>query len=305
MKPPRIVPTNFNLDNARPPYPDYPYFAGAKEYPFRARATVFDIVNAWWLIEAATLSYSEPDLVTRRFKEAGLDQVKHFGRNHTECYVANNVDAAIVAFRGTESRGIGEGSARPDFTNVITDIRTDARLKLVDSGQGGKVHQGFKEALDEVWPNLAVHLTGLNADGKKLWFTGHSLGAALATLAADRFGKVAGLYTFGSPRVGDDSFRDDFWVPTYRFLHNNDVVGRLPLPPLYVHVGELKYIDRNGSIHENSWWWERIVDRIAGNAAAFFNADGKLRLGFQGQLPDGIADHIPTLYATHIWNSLP
>jgi hypothetical protein len=305
MKERRPIPRDFNLNTARPPYPKYPYFSGAKAYPFRPHAVVFDLVNAWWLIEAATLAYSDPEFAVARFIEAKFDQVKYFSKNHTECYVAHNDAAAIVVFRGTESRGIGEGSATPDFTNVIQDIRTDAMIRLVDSGQGGKVHEGFKQALDKVWDRLEPHLAGLAQEGKKLWFTGHSLGAALATLAADRFGKVAGLYTFGSPRVGDPSFREDFWVPTYRFLNNNDIVGRVPTPPLYVHVGELKYIDRHGTIHENSWWWDRVVDGIAGSSAPFFNAEGKLRTGFNGLLPDAIVDHIPTLYATHIWNSLP
>jgi hypothetical protein len=304
VKQKRPVPTDFNLETARPPYPNHPYFSGAELYPFRPHATVFDLVNAWWLIEAATLAYSAPEFVAQRFREVKMD-VKTFAANNTECFVAQNAEAAMVVFRGTEIRGRDEQLPKFDFANVVADIRTDAMIKLVNSGQGGRVHRGFKDALDQIWNGLAGHLTQLASEGKKLWFTGHSLGAALATLAADRFGNVAGLYTFGSPRVGDSSFREDFWVPTYRFLHNNDIVGRVPLPPIYTHVGELKYIDHNGSIHENSWWWERIADQIAGGVASFFNSEGELRLGFRNRLPDSIADHIPTLYAIHIWNSLP
>src|SRR5687768_14902092 len=111
MKPRRPVPTDFNLDNARPPYPDYPYFSGAREYPFRAHARVFDLVNAWWLIEAATLSYSDREFVNQRFHQAGIRHVHHFEKNATECYVAHNDEAAMVVFRGTESRGHGEGSS--------------------------------------------------------------------------------------------------------------------------------------------------------------------------------------------------
>lgn len=305
MKSLRPVPDSFDLNSARPPYPNHPYFSGAKEHPFRANATVFDLVNAWWMIEAATLAYSDPDFATEHFRQAQFKQVKVFAKNHTECYVASDDRAAIVVFRGTESRGRAEGTPLVDFTNVVVDVQTDARLKLVESGQGGRVHSGFKTALDEIWQDLAPYLSSLGSSGKRLWFSGHSLGAALATLAADRYGDIAGLYTFGSPRVGDETFRNDFWVPTYRFLHNNDIVGRVPPPPLYVHVGELKYIDNTGRIHENSWWWERAADQITGRAASFFNAQGQLRTGFQGKIPDGIVDHIPTLYATHIWNSLP
>lgn len=301
----RPIPNDFNIENARPPYPDYPYFDGAEQNPFRANATVFDLVNAWWLIEAATLAYAELEFAKPRFQDAGMDKVEYVANGGTECYVAHNEEFAIVAFRGTEARALDEGSPGADFSNVVTDVVTDARIKLVDSGQGGKVHEGFKTGLDQVWDKLCPHLSSLAADGKKLWFTGHSLGAALATLAADRFGNVSGLYTYGSPRVGDESFAEDFWVPTYRFVNNNDVVGRVPPPPLFVHVGELKYIDHEGRIHDNASRLERLVDRIEGRVASIFNAVGNLRIGFKGNLSDGIVDHIPTCYATHIWNALP
>jgi hypothetical protein len=303
MKNKRPVATDFTFDTVRPPYPGHPYFLGAESHPFRGHATVFDIVNAWWMIEASTLVYSDADFISNRFRKVKM-KVQAFAKDHTECFVAHNAESAIVAFRGTESRGRGERLPNVDFSNVVEDVRTDAGIRLVESGQGGRVHEGFKKALDRVWDDLAVYLSKLTREGKALWFTGHSLGAALATLAADRFGDVAGLYTFGSPRVGDESFRSDFWVPTYRFLHNNDIVGRIPPSP-YVHVGELKYIDYKGRIHENSWWWDRFADQIAGGVASFFNADGKLRLGFGNRLPDGIVDHVPALYATHIWNNLP
>ncbi|MCA9453043.1 MAG: hypothetical protein KC584_10520, partial [Nitrospira sp.] len=72
------------------------------------------------------------------------------------------------------------------------------------------------------------YLDGLKEEkrDRTFWFTGHSLGAALATLAADRYGDVQGLYTFGSPLVGDEGFARDFYVSGYRFVNNNDVVAR-------------------------------------------------------------------------------
>lgn len=135
--------------------------------------------------------------------------------------------------------------------------------------------------------------------------TGHSQGAALATLAADRYGNVQGVYTFGSPRVGDIEFKADFFINTYRFVNNNDLVSRLPLAPIYYHVGELRYIDSNGLIHDNSSRWERWADEIQGQFRNLFNSFGQLRDGFSQIIPDQIRDHDPRLYAIHIWNNIP
>jgi triacylglycerol lipase len=294
-----------SLDKIAPPYPDYPYFQGHESRPFRHLTTMFDMQNAWWLIEAATLAYSEEDFVTPRFETAGLPEVRFFDGQHTDtqCYVANNDQFVIVAFRGTEIRKRPEA---PDFRNIATDIKTDANIWLVDSGQGGQVHQGFKKGLNELWDGegLRDYIANKDDGNRSIWFTGHSLGAALATLAAYRYGKVRGLYTFGSPRVGDTDFKNQFHISTYRFVNNNDIVARVPPPGRYCHVGELKYIDSRGRVRDNPSLWERTVDGVIGDALYLFNSLGQIRKGFAKVIPDAIVDHVPLLYATHIWNSI-
>ena len=64
------------------------------------------------------------------------------------------------------------------------------------------VHAGFQFALNSVWDRTSTLLEGYRAANPTapVFFTGHSLGAALATLAIARFrGGKAALYTFGSP----------------------------------------------------------------------------------------------------------
>jgi hypothetical protein len=278
--------------NIAPPYKDYAYFEGVKAYRFRYDAGVFDVVNAWWLIEAATLVYADEEFVRRAFQKAGLADVEVFSGESTQCFVASGPAFAIVAFRGTETR---RREGRTDFRDILADLGADADIRLIDSGQGGKVHQGFRGALDEVWENLLAALRRLRRRGRKLWMTGHSLGAAIATLAADRYGDIQGLYTFGSPRVGDAAFKDDFFVNTYRLVHNNDVVTKVPPAGLYVHVGELKYLDSRGVLHDNPGRWQRWTDAALGQTENIFNALGQVRHGFTELIPDGIKDHVPTL----------
>jgi triacylglycerol lipase len=274
-------------DSIRPPYRDYHYFQERETYPFRPRAEGFDMVNAWWVIEASTLAYGKAAFVREKFQHAGLPEIKFFSGNSTQCYVANNDEFLILVFRGSEIRG--------NFKNITEDWATNAQFVLVDSGQGGMVHQGFKTALDEVWEKkgLLDYLKTKDNSRRTFWFAGHSLGAALATLAALRYGQVRGLYTYGSPRVGDGDFKQAFSIPTYRFVNHDDVVTRVPLPPLYRHVGDMKYIDGEGFLrnHPEGGKIEEILSVLAACTDAI--------------IPSAIVDHVPTLYATHIWNNIP
>jgi triacylglycerol lipase len=286
----REVLPEITWDKIAPPYPDYSYFQGIETYPFRPHADGFDMVNAWWLIEASTLAYAGEDFAREKFHHAGLPEIAFFNGNSTQCYVANNDDFLILVFRGTEIR---RREDRSDFSNIIADLEIDAAIALVESEQGGKVHRGFKEALDEVWERLLDYLRSKENARRTAWFTGHSLGAALATLAARRYDQVRGLYTFGSPRVGDLAFKKDFLVPTYRFVNHDDIVTRVPPPLLYQHLGALKYIDGEGLLHDNP------VSEQTGNTLSVLAAC------FDALIPSALVDHVPTLYATHVWNNLP
>ena len=299
-KDPSLVLSEITWDSIIPPYPDYPYFDGARDYPFRHAETKFDMVNAWWLIESSTLAYAKEEFVSPRFYNAGLTEVKFFTGNSTQCFVANNEDFAIIVFRGTELR---RRTGATDWSNVIADIEADANIILTDSGQGGNVHKGFKDALDEVWKTegLFQYISSKDTPNRTIWFTGHSLGAALATLAASRYGKVHGLYTFGSPRVGDAAFKKNFRINTYRFVNNKDIVTRVPPPILYEHVGNLKYISSDGIVNDDPSIWDRMTDSKHGEISRILNSTG---LKDRGLVPDYIVDHVPTLYATHIWNNI-
>jgi triacylglycerol lipase len=290
------------LNNLAPPYLDYEYFKDCTQLPFRYESNIFDIVNAWWLIEAATLVYADKEFATEKFKQnAGFQEVEYFDSEATQCYVASNEKSAIVTFRGSEAR-LREGDSSVGY--IFADWMANFNFAPEPWEQGGNVHRGFKGALDEVWDDLEDHISNLQKHNRKIWMTGHSLGAALATLAADRFGNVQGLYTYGSPRVGDRNFKDDFNVNAYRFVNNSDIVTKVPPAAMYLHVGELKYIDSEGTIHDNTNRWERWTDEIQGQFKNIFNAIGQTRKGFTEVLLEPIVDHVPTRYAIHIWNNI-
>jgi hypothetical protein len=79
-----------------------------------------------------------------------------------------------------------------------------------------------------------------------IYIAGHSQGGALAQIAAAvvESDQVAACYTFGSPRVGNLYF--DLWVkvPSYRVMNYADIVPTMPLPVIYRHSGDARYIPR-------------------------------------------------------------
>jgi len=283
------------------PYIDYNYFLDVNKYGFQFNDTSFNLTNAWWLAEVSTLVYASKDFVRSQFRKAGLPEVKYFENNSTQCYLANNDKFAIVAFRGSE---IWKRKEAFDLKEMFAELNTNVDIWLTDWQQGGKVHRGFKQALDEVWPDLLPYIRGLHNKGCKIWITGHSLGGALATLFASQYNNAQGVYTFGSPRVGNKVFKENFEVKIYRFVNNDDIVPWVPPPGKYVHVGELKFIDSHGIIKDTIIENELSVDYSREDQYGLEATDQQAKNTFQGFVPAPFRDHVPLLYAIHIWNNV-
>ena len=143
---------------------------------------------------------------------------------------------AVLSFRGTDK-------------DDPSDLSDDFNALPQPWPAGGNVHSGFAKALLDVWQGVdaALHLIG----DYGLLFTGHSLGASMATLAASLL-KPKSLYTFGSPRVGNLAFAYPLKsLDNHRYVDCCDLVARLPPVVLdYAHLpGNLYYIDRNRAVH--------------------------------------------------------
>ena len=171
---------------------------------------------------------------------------------------------------------------------------SDVKARQI-KGPVGRVHRGFDGALNKVWPDVTNYVRSIRKKNQKLWYTGHSLGAALATLAAARWRlvegvPVQGLYTFGHPRTGNKEFAEslDSALPglVYRFVNNNDVVPRVPMRKMgYQHVGRFVYFTAKGTITNRISVWQRRLDRVKGRISD---------LGKPGT--DGVKDHDMSRY---------
>jgi len=224
----------------------------------------FSKQDARILVELARLSYRDPsDVRTFVDNAPNWDLAKKFNdkATGTQAYLFETADAAVVAFRGTE-------------TDQRKDLLTDAKIGLVKGHlHTGKVHRGFHRALDSIWAKVEPALNSASSQNKHCYFTGHSLGGALAVLAAARFDKTSGVYTFGQPRVGDEVFctaYDSANGPgkrTYRFVNQNDIIPRVP-PRLagFEHVGTQVYFDEAGNHVTKKSIIQRLSNMLDGAA---------------------------------------
>lgn len=192
-------------------------------FGFEESAEDHSLPNALTLADFSHLAYFGPAYVEKQLGLWGYE-IFHWiedEKTDTQVFVTGNESQLIVCFRGTSSG---------------TDALVDARFLKTDAfGGRGRVHRGFQGALDSVWSRLQAVVAPL-VPSRKLFICGHSLGAALAQLAAHRFAlgahPVSGVYVYGSPRVGNRDFMDAYnellEEKTFLHINNKDIVAQIP-----------------------------------------------------------------------------
>jgi|SRR4051812_6555739 len=190
---------------------------------------------------------------------------------------------AYLAFRGTQ----------PDSLKDIFYV--NARFKLIARPGGGRVHKGFLAAFATLRDQIARWLA--SAGGGRLVVTGHSLGAALATVMAADYPR-AELVAFGSPRVGDRAFAALFAGRIVRrYVDCTDVVDGVP-PGLidYAHLDGMRYIDRFGRVRLTPPG-EDEIERDRSNANWVYRVRCA-PLFWRNALKRSFADHAPINYVS-------
>ncbi|KAK6747650.1 hypothetical protein RB195_000693 [Necator americanus] len=145
--------------------------------------------------------------------------------------VLHNHTAIVVSFRGT--------------THLLHLIEESFKVvveKNVEWPYGGMVSKYFRDAFMDIWSSgmeLDVKLLRAKFPNYEVWLTGHSLGGALASLAAHWIvgskiidGSKIKLVTLGQPRIGDKMFARNHSAAidySFRIVHWRDVIPQLPL----------------------------------------------------------------------------
>ena len=121
----------------------------------------------------AKIAYYKEKKAASQAKKLGFTTTEFYNRDGAQAYRFMNTKDIVIACRGTE----------PTEWN---DIAADLKAIPVMAETVSRVHQGFKEEVDELWPMVLEDLQRTVNQEKTIWFCGHSLGAAMATIMASR-----------------------------------------------------------------------------------------------------------------------
>lgn len=282
----------------------------------------------------AGYAYSEQDTVAMMMARLGLqdnrclkiDQTVDAMFIRSTAYVVQSQcgRVVVVCYRGTEPANV---------INWLTDVDVNPEKIAFTFGQTQKrydVHGGFYRNV-RATRHEVIHALQRASQGRSvlesgepvpnamqaLYFTGHSLGGAMATLLglmvmqepayAPIFGKLKGIYTYGAPMIGDDALaaacqEDPFLsARVIRHVFGRDVVPELPPKASgeFAHFGVERHFERHGG--EGRWITREKASsqlsnllELSGAALAFFAQQIKSLRQFPFQ--HSIYDHGPQHY---------
>ena len=230
--------------------------------------------------ELSMIAYLPESEVKKAADQLNFHTLIFYDRDGSQAYSFINDTDHVVACRGTEPN---------EWNDVKADL--DAATALAETI--GRVHRGFKREVDDIWPIIEK---SLQDNTKNLWFTGHSLGGAMATICAGRCmlshikSNPAQLITFGSPRVGNKRYINFVKVNHIRWVNNNDIVTKVPPAWLgYRHTGDEHYLNNEGKLKQLN-----IIQRRK-------DAWRGLVRGLKNQKLDHFSDHLIDRYVDHIY----
>ena len=209
----------------------------------RMKEQLTDYGRAVVAAKLSAIAYKNEKPAITAAKKLGFKWVKLISRDGAEVLVAKDRNDIWFAFRGTEP-------------SKLNDVMADLNVIKNAAKAGGRVHSGFQQEVNDLWMDILKELEHNDQlkVRKDVYMTGHSLGAAMATIAATRY-QPHELFTFGSPRVGGPRFIKNIKCPHYRFMNNNDIVCRIPPAWLgFRHHGEMIYFNCNGERQAKPSW---------------------------------------------------
>lgn len=209
------------------------------------------------MLDLAMMAYSDTP-TSNIFTKVLSINCKEIG---VQYFMGKKDNTLLISFRGTDS---------------LKDWKTDfkfwkKRIPYGNSQSKIRVHSGFIDAYQDECVRDQIHKV-ITDNISSIYVTGHSLGAALATLCAldlqynfpDKFYEVT---LFGCPRVGNKAFSKSYnkrLIKTIRIENGNDIVTKIP-PPIFgfrhigirLHIGKMRsFLFTSSSAHKVENYYE-------------------------------------------------
>jgi len=277
---------------------------------------------------AAKLAYEEESVIKYFCQKWNMtSQFLNFHAQGIAAFIMQDQQNIVLSFRGTEMLDLKEWSI--DFRVAFVPMTAHAS-DGASSGKSAKkplvlAHSGFLTALglqvsseaNSPFEKIYGILVQMLAKApRKLWITGHSLGASLSSiftaqlvLDADTalLSNLAGVYTYGQPRCGNEEYIKLFVDLEKRGLviravNKKDVVTTVPTKVLaYRHHGCKIDIISDTSL---MFWYNGDTVKIARVAVHGEKKDPQKSYALKKVvlllMPDSVEDHYPSHYVRNI-----
>ena len=175
-------------------------------------------------------------------------KAKRISRGVNSVLIGKNLDGVIVAFRGTQT------------SNPLDWIQNAGLLLRAFPDMPGRVHSGFYYAMKSLLKVVIYEVKEMlkTSSVKKIYFTGHSKGGALASLSAIMFQldpslpNVTSVTTFASVKFADSEFRNmyDAVINQTSFENYLDIIPFLPPSASTMEAMDDDMIDM---LNDNLW----------------------------------------------------
>lgn len=222
----------------------------------------YDPETALSLAVACHVAYENPTAAVKDtvakwgFPDVDFVGVKKGKDIDTHCFVMANDKDVVVVFRGSNS-----------IENWLANFQA-----VYDPGplKKSKAHEGFQDSLFPAVIGITNIVDAFRTNDQRIWFTGHSLGGALCSLYAGMMIEngypVYGIYTFASPRPGDDDFacalNDAVPGPHHRVVNEGDIVPHVPPEPFYSHPGKRMILKKKGRHETSKSAWTKLRHKV-------------------------------------------
>ena len=137
--------------------------------------------------------------------------------------VARKNNISVIAIRGTDTRQ----QWWEDFRALAQPVAHEQWW----------IHKGFEDVWNLIEASLRKAWDTASSNGASVYITGHSLGAAIALMLGVHHPE-ASTWTFAGPAVYSALRGLPPAANVVRIVNPDDLVPKVPLPPLYEHIGQ-------------------------------------------------------------------